>query len=82
MSHSEKTGKRWTEEELALISSARVASSKAIRTSKAMGLSVKVIHDNKIIEIAPDGSERVVRTLKSSKQRIPVIKKGVALKRK
>lgn len=68
-------------EEEILLHSAQEASSKAMRTSMAMGLSVKVIRDNKIIEISPDRTERFVRKL-AVRHKAPSIVRGTVLKRK
>lgn len=67
-------------EEILLIS-AQQASSKAMRISVALGLSVKVIRDNKIIEIFPDKTEKIIHTLQV-KHKVPNIVRGTILKRK
>lgn len=72
--------KRYNEDTI-LIASAKEASSKAIRTSIAMGLSIKVIRDNNIIEISPDKSERVIRGI-SNRVNTPNLFKGAVLEKK
>lgn len=76
-----KVGVKRHDEDTILLASAQEASSKAMRTSIAMGLSVKIIRDNKIIEISPDKSERVLRRI-PHKVICPTITKGTVLKRK
>lgn len=67
------------DEEVILLESAQEASSKAMRTSMAMGLSVKVIRDNTIVEISPDRTERIIRRIKNDGF-IPSYVKGTVLK--
>jgi len=69
-------------EENILIDSAKSASSKAIRSSKALGLSFKVIMGNKIISVNADQSEKVEREISKSSVDISKLKKGMSLKRK
>lgn len=69
-------------EENILIDSAKSASSKAIRSSKALGLSFKVIMGNKIISVNADQSEKVEREIPKSSVDISKLKKGMSLKRK
>ena len=65
-----------------LIDSAKSAASKAIRSSKALGLSFKVIMGNKIISVNADQSEKVEREISKSSVDISKLKKGMSLKRK
>jgi hypothetical protein len=69
-------------EENILIDSAKSAASKAIRSSKALGLSFKIIKDNKIISIDADQTEKVEREISKSSVDISKLKKGMFLKRK
>ena len=65
-----------------LIDSAKSAASKAIRSSKALGLSFKIIKGNKIISVNADQSEKVEREISKSPVDISKLKKGMSLKRK
>lgn len=49
-----------------LARSAKVASSSAARSSRALGLTVKIIKYNNIIEVHPDQSDRVLRPIHKS----------------
>jgi hypothetical protein len=71
-----------SKEDQLIIEAAKTASSKALRSSKALGLTIQVIKDRKVLEIHPDSSTRELREI--SKQNIDVssIKKGVILHRK
>ncbi|MEA5403219.1 hypothetical protein VB776_09860 [Arcicella sp. DC2W] len=75
-------GSHHTNEEQILLQSAKIASSKAIRTSAALGLTVKIIRDGKIISINPDKSEVVLRTLDKHEVDTSRFKKGMILERK
>lgn len=70
------------DEEEILLASAKSASSKAIRSSTALGLTIKVIKNQEIVAINPDKSEVVIRKIERSQEEIPVLKKGTKLKRK
>lgn len=63
--------------------SAKIGSSKARRSSKAMGLTIKVISNNEIIEKSPDGKEKVLKKIDTI---VPTqtkgLKKGTVLCRK
>jgi len=65
-----------------LIDSAKFAASKAIRSSKALGLSFKIIKGNKIISVNADQIEKVEREISKSPVDISKLKKGMSLKRK
>lgn len=65
-----------------LIKSASEASREAIRESKALGLTIKFIEDNKIIEESPDGERRVLRKLEREPSTNIGLKKGMILRRK
>ena len=54
-----------SDEELKILQkSAKKGSDKAKRTSKAMGLTVKLISNNEIIEKYPNGERKVLRKVK------------------
>lgn len=65
-----------------LIKSALEASRAAIRESKALGLTIKLIVDNKIIEESPDGERTVIRELERESDIGKELKKGMILRRK
>ncbi len=73
-----KRGRRSKEDEI-LIKAARAASSKAIRTSKALGLTIQVIEGDQIISIGPGNERKVVGTIKKSTRDLSGLKKGVTL---
>lgn len=49
-----------TAEEQMLAEAAREASRDAVKRAFAAGLSIAVVKDGKVVQIAPDGSERVL----------------------
>jgi len=65
-----------------LLGSAKTASSKAIRSSKALGLSFKIIKGDKIISVHADKSEKVEREISKSSIDVSKLKKGMYLERK
>lgn len=65
-----------------LIKSAALASRTAIRESKALGLTIKLISGDKIIEKDPDGTKRVLRKLEREQSSLKGLKKGMILRRK
>ena len=69
------------EEEL-LLMSAEIASSKAIRSSLALGLTIKFIEDNSIVEVSSKGRNVVRRKKASSSLDLSKLKKGIILKKK
>ena len=71
-----------SKEDRLILKSARIASSKAVRSSTALGLTIKVIKNNKLIEIYPDQTEKVLRTISKSKLNTSSFKKGMILERK
>lgn len=75
---SNRTGRRSKEDEI-LIKAAKAASSKAIRTSKALGLTIQVIEGSQIISIGPDGQRKIVGTIRKSTRDLSGLKKGVKL---
>jgi hypothetical protein len=54
------------EEEAILLQAAAEASRKAVEESQALGLTIHIIRDNKIIAIHPDNSEEVIKELPES----------------
>jgi len=58
------------------------SSTKANRESKALGLTVRFIEDDKLIDLSPDGQKNVVEILERKLKSIPVLKKGTTLWRK
>lgn len=71
-----------TFEDSVLIKSAIIASSKAMRSSVALGLTIKIIKDNKIMEIKPGKSTRVIRTIDKTEMDTSAVKKGMVFVRK
>lgn len=69
-------------EDTALLASAKIASSKAVRSSMALGITFKVIRAGKIIAISPDKSEKIVRELPNTKRDLSSLRKGMILERK
>lgn len=69
-------------EDRILLASARVASSKAVRSSAALGITIKVIRDHEIIAINPDKSTKVLRKISKPTIDISSLKKGMILERK
>ena len=65
-----------------LLASARIASSKAVRSSIALGITIKVIRDHKIIAINPDKSIKVIRKISKPTIDISSLRKGMILERK
>ena len=71
-----------TNEDKILLSSAKIASSKALRSSIALGITIKVIRRNQILAIDPDKSVRLVRKISKTSIDISKLKKGMILERK
>lgn len=65
-----------------LLDSAKIASSKAVRSSIALGLTIKVIRDHQIIAINPDRTIKVLRNISKPTIDISSLKKGMILERK
>jgi len=65
-----------------LLKSAKIASSKAVRSSIALGITIKVIKNYEIIEIYPDKSFKVVGKIPKPTMDISNLKKGMILERK
>lgn len=70
------------DEEILLLESAKIASSKAMRSSMALGLIVKIIKGDKIIAIGPNQTTKIIGRIKKSKLDNPSLKKGMVLVRK
>ena len=77
-----KTRESGTKETEILKKSASKSSSSAIRESKALGLSVKSISGNKIIEKSPSGKIKILREIKKKSISGKRLKKGMVLCRK
>ncbi|MCG9879703.1 MAG: hypothetical protein MH472_03810 [Bacteroidia bacterium] len=85
-SHLNNKGKRrntiLSSEDGLLLASAKIASSKAVRSSIALGITIKVIRGHEIIAISPDRSTKVLRKISKSTLDISSLKKGMILERK
>lgn len=77
-----KNGILSTKEDGVLLASAKVASSKAVRSSVALGITIKVIRDNEIIAISPDKSTKVIRKISKTTIDTSTLRKGMILERK
>ena len=72
-----------SDEELKILQkSAKKGSDKAKRASKAMGLTVKLISNNEIIEKLPNGEQKVLRKIIAISTNREGLKKGVVLCKK
>jgi len=71
-----------SKEDSVLLDSAKIASSKAIRSSIALGLTIKVIRDHEIIAVNPDRSVRVIRKISKPLIDVSALRKGMVLERK
>jgi hypothetical protein len=69
-------------EEDALLNAAKIASSKAVRTSMALGITIKIIRGREIIAINSDKSFKVLRKISIPQIDISSLRKGMILKRK
>lgn len=76
------TSKSSRNEDELIILSAKSASSKAIRSSMALGLSFKIIKGNTLISVLADKTEKVERELRRSSIDLSKYKKGMYLERK
>ena len=65
-----------------LLASAKIASSKAVRSSIALGITIKVIRGHEIIAINPDNSIKVLRKISKPTLDISSLRKGMILERK
>ena len=50
-------------EDSILLASAKIASSKAVRSSTALGITIKVIKDHEIVAINPDKTIKILRKI-------------------
>jgi Zn-dependent M28 family amino/carboxypeptidase len=71
-----------SKEDSVLLDSAKIASSKAIRSSMALGLTIKVIRNHEIIAVNPDRSIRFIRKISKPLIDISSLRKGMILERK
>ena len=69
-------------EDSILLASAKIASSKAVRSSTALGITIKVIKDHEIVAINPDKSIKILRKIPKPTIYITSLKKGMILERK
>ncbi len=69
------------DEKTILIDAAQMASSKALRSSRALGLTIKVIKDNNIVSIKPDKTEEILKPLAKSNVDISDLEKGMILQK-
>ncbi len=70
------------DEDNVLLSAAKTAANKAIRSSKALGLSYKIIKGGKIVSVHADTSEEIEREIPKSSLDLSNLKKGMYLERK
>lgn len=71
-----------SKEDSVLLASAKIASSKAVRSSRALGITIKVIRDHEIIAINPDKSIKVLRKISKPTIDMSSLRKGMILERK
>lgn len=71
-----------SKEDNVLLDSARIASSKAIRSSIALGITIKVIRDHEIVAVNPDRSIKVLRKIAKPSIDVSSLRKGMILERK
>ena len=80
MKANNKISANQNDEELRILQkSAKSASVKAIRASKAMGLTVKCISNNEVVEILPNGERKVLKKINVTSVKQEGLKKGVVL---
>lgn len=79
---SKETNTWFSKEEGLLLASAKVASSKAVRSSRALGITIKIIRNQELIEVWPDKSEKVLRKISKPNVDLSKLKKGMVLERK
>ena len=72
----------YSNEDRLLLDSAKIASSKAVRSSIALGITFKIIRGHEIMSISPDKSIKVVRKISKSTIDISSLSKGMILERK
>ena len=61
---------------------AKAGSDKALRISRAMGLTVTIIRNNEIIELSPNGEEKFIRKHEVLPLKVKGLKKGTVLCKK
>jgi uncharacterized protein (DUF1778 family) len=66
-------------EESILARAAKAAGWNVIQSSQALGLTIKIIRDHKIISVQPDKTEEVLRTLEKSSVDTSKLRKGSIL---
>lgn len=71
-----------SKEDAVLLDSAKIASSKAVRSSIALGLTIKIIRNHQIIAINPDRSTKVLRDISKPTIDMSSLRKGMILERK
>ena len=64
-------------EDSILLASAKIASSKAVRSSTALGITIKVIKDHEIVAINPDKSIKILRKIPKPTIDITSLRKGM-----
>ena len=69
-------------EDAILLASAKMASSKAVRSSMALGITIKAIKNHELIAISPDKSIKVLRRIAKPNVDISSLRKGMILDRK
>ena len=83
MKTNKKTIANQDDDELKILQkSAKEGSDKAKRTSKAMGLTVKLILNNEIIEKLPNGEQKALRKINNISINRKGLKKGTVLCKK
>lgn len=71
-----------SKEQSLLLDSAKIASSKAVRSAMALGLTIKIIRDHEIIAVNPDRSIEVIRKISMPSIDLSALRKGMVLERK
>lgn len=69
-------------EENILARSAQSAGSDAARSSRALGLTVKIIRNHEIVTVNPDRTENLVRAIRRSPVDTSKLRKGSTLRKK
>lgn len=70
------------EEEKILIKSAEIAAAKAKKISSVLGISYKIIKDGQLLEIQPDNTVKVIKSITKPNIDSTGLKKGTILTRK
>jgi len=74
-----KVFKHDTEQTTALIRAGRKAAAQAIRTSKALGLTITFMKDGVLYRENPDGTKEIISTKTKIKNNKNILKKGMVL---